>query len=311
MSELLFYDLKDSAGLAPSLAMQVCRELGRRIVAGHLPESQLIDDENRLCERFGVSKSVVREAIKMLVGKGLLEVRRGSGTMVRRRASWHLLDDDVLAWHQSVEPRADFLRQLMDVRQVIEPNAAAWAARTATTEQTTEITEAHARMERAESVQDFVVADALFHRAVLRAANNEILMAMEGVIFSSLLTSIRLTNADPRDNERSVPLHRKISEAVGCGDAEAARKAMNDHLADTRSRLAGVSSSRRAETTDQRGGTGNQGQEDTAGPDGGRGSGGGMRKAENKTHAAANTRTNTGHPPDTPARKSADTSTGG
>ncbi len=81
MSELLYYDLKDASGVAPGLATQICRELGRRIIAGHFPEGGLIDDENKLCDRFGVSKSVVREAVKLLAGKGLLEVRRGSGTL--------------------------------------------------------------------------------------------------------------------------------------------------------------------------------------------------------------------------------------
>ena len=135
MDELLYYDLKNVSGLTPGLATQVCREIGRRIVAGLFPEGQFIDDENKLCERFNVSKSVVREAIKILVAKGLLEVRRGNGTRVRQRASWNLLDDDVLAWHQGVEPKPDFLRKLIDVRLMVEPNAAFWAAGAATEEQ--------------------------------------------------------------------------------------------------------------------------------------------------------------------------------
>lgn len=240
MSELLFYDLKDSAGVSPSLATQVCREIGRRIVAGHYRENELIDDETRLCSRFGVSKSVVREAVKLLVGKGLLEVRRGSGTRVRRRAAWNLLDDDVLAWHQGVEPRPDFLRQLMDVRQVIEPNAAAWAAEFASDAQIADIQAAQKKMEVADTIEDFVVADALFHRSILRAANNEVLMAMEGVIFSALLSSIRITNADPRENERSIPLHRQVLDAIEARDGARARAAMTEHLGDTHSRLSGV-----------------------------------------------------------------------
>ncbi len=234
---MLFYDLKDSAGLVPSLATQVCRELGRRIVAGHLRESELIDDETKLCTKFGVSKSVVREAVKMLVGKGLLEVRRGSGTRVRRRGSWNLLDDDVLAWHQGVEPDPEFLQKLMDVRLVIEPNAAAWAAKNATDEQIEGIRDAHNRMECAASMQDFVVADALFHRGILRAANNEILMALEGVIFSALLSSIRLTNADPRNNESTNKLHLTVLDAIIARDGAAAEAAMKEHLEETTERL--------------------------------------------------------------------------
>ena len=238
MNELLYYDLKDAAGITPGLATQISRELGRRIVAGTFPEGGLIDDENKLCSRFGVSKSVVREAIKLLVGKGLLEVRRGSGTRVRRRASWNLLDDDVLAWHQGIEPLPSFLRQLMDVRQMVEPNAAGWAASTATAAQIDEIRTAQKNMESAVSIQDFVVADALFHRSVLRAANNELLIALEGVIFSALLSSIKVTNSDPRENESSLPLHRQVLEAIEARDSAAATAAMREHLADTYERLA-------------------------------------------------------------------------
>lgn len=238
MSELLYYDLKDAVGVAPSLATHVCRELGRRIVSGVVREGDLIDDENRLGERFGVSKSVVREAVKLLVGKGLLEVRRGSGTRVRRRASWNLLDDDVLAWHLSAEPRPDFLRQLMDIRRIIEPNAAAWAATYGADDAHAEIMKAQEKMEEeARSVEEFVVADALFHRAVLRAANNEILLSMEGVIFSALLSSIRLTNTDPRENEGSIPFHREVAEAIVARDSTLAETKMRALLTDTTARL--------------------------------------------------------------------------
>lgn len=238
MSELLYYDLKDSAGASPSLATHVCRELGRRIVGGLIREGDLIDDETRLGERFGVSKSVVREAVKLLVGKGLLEVRRGSGTRVRRRASWNLLDDDVLAWHLSAEPRPDFLRQLMDIRRIIEPNAAGWAATYGSGEAHAEIMKAQEKMEEeARSVEEFVVADALFHRAVLRAANNEILLSMEGVIFSALLSSIRLTNTDPRENEGSIPFHREVAEAIVARDAALAESKMRALMTDATVRL--------------------------------------------------------------------------
>lgn len=241
MTEMLYYDLKDTAGVVPGLATQICRELGRRIVAGTVREGELIDDETKLAARFGVSKSVIREAVKLLVGKGMLEVRRGSGTRVRRRASWMLLDDDVLAWHQSVEPRPEFLRQLMDIRKMMEPKAAAWAAEFGSVEEHAEIEAAQLRMEQEKrSVEEFVVADALFHRSILRAANNELLLSMEGVIFSALLSSIRLTNADPRDNEGSIPFHRAVMEAILARDASMAETRMRTLLGDTDDRLSGA-----------------------------------------------------------------------
>lgn len=101
MSELTYYDLRRSNAMSPSLPVQVAKELGRRIVAGTYTPGSLIDDENRLAERFQVSRVVVRDAVKILVGKGLLDVRRGIGTRVKTRDNWALLDDDVLAWHLS------------------------------------------------------------------------------------------------------------------------------------------------------------------------------------------------------------------
>lgn len=241
MSELLFYDLKASKGVAPGLAIQVSRELGRRIVAGTVAEGDLIDDETRLALRFGVSKSVVREAIKLLAAKGLLDVRRGSGTRVRSRQQWMLLDDDVLAWHQAVTPKPDFLRQLMDIRRMMEPKAASWAAEYGTPSGLDEIAQAQKTIEsRSASVEDFVVADAQFHQSVLRAAGNEFLRSLEGVVFSALLTSIKLTNKDPRDNEKSIPLHRAVMSAILDRDAVAAEREMLAHLDDTTTRLAGA-----------------------------------------------------------------------
>ncbi|MEP2028906.1 MAG: FadR/GntR family transcriptional regulator [Paracoccaceae bacterium] len=238
MNEMLYYDLKDASGVAPGLATQVSRELGRRIVGGHYKEDTLIEDEGRLSQRFGVSKSVIREGVKLLVSKGLLEVKRGHGTRVRRRANWALLDDDVLAWHLSVDPKPEFLRQLMEIRRMMEPKAAAWAAIHGSDEDHAVIEAAQARMEQeAQSIEEFVLADALFHRAILRAANNEILLSMEGVIFSALLSSIRLTNSDPRENAQSIPFHRSVVNAIKARDHELAESSMNAHLADTSERL--------------------------------------------------------------------------
>ena len=121
---------------------------------------------------------------------------------------------------------------------MMEPKAAAWAAQNGTDAQHAEIEAAQTRMEQEpNSIEDFVVADALFHRAILRAANNEVLLSMEGVIFSALLSSIRLTNSDPRENENSIPFHRKVLDAIKARDHTLAEKMMNAHLSDTSQRL--------------------------------------------------------------------------
>jgi len=240
MSEMIYYDLKQIAGLAPSLATQVAREIGRRIVSNSYAPGDLVEDEGALAERYQVSRSVIRDAVKILVGKGLLEVRRGIGTRVRSRSSWGLLDDDVLAWYQSAPPDADMLRQLMDIRLVFEPKAARWAAERGSAEAHEQIGAAVERMEAEKgSVEDFVVADAVFHRSILRATENEFLVALEGIIFSALLSSIRLTNVDPRSNEASLPFHRSVYEAIAARDGDRAEKVMEQLLGDTGRRLGG------------------------------------------------------------------------
>lgn len=238
MNEHLFYDLKEKPALTRSLATQIVQELGRRIVAGAYGQGDLLEDEGTLAAHYQVSRSVIRDAVKILVGKGLLEVRRGIGTRVRSRSAWALLDDDVLAWHQSAPVSHAFLQQLTDLRLVIEPKAARWAAERGTAEGHALIAEAQARMEQEKgSIDDFIVADALFHRAVLRAADNEFLLAMESAVFSALLISIRLTNRDPRENEESIPFHRAVADAILARDAAEAEARMERLLADARLRL--------------------------------------------------------------------------
>lgn len=238
MSELIFYDLKQEVAFAPSLSTQVSRKLGRRIVALNYKPGQLIEKEDELAEQYHVSRSVIREAVKTLVSKGLLEVRQGIGTKVRPREYWGLLDDEVLAWHQSAPLNTQFLQHLIEIRLVFEPKAARWAAERAGVQQVAEIQAAFKRMEDEKgSVEEFVVADALFHCSILRAAQNEFLKTIKGVVFSALLNSIRLSNQDPRDNESSIPFHLEVYEAIANKHADLAEELMEKLLADASLRL--------------------------------------------------------------------------
>lgn len=234
MNEMVYYDLRRMSGLAPSLSTQVARELGRRIVSGAYPPGTLIEDEGALAARFHVSRSVIRDAAKILVGKGLLEIRRGIGTRVRERASWGLLDDDVMAWHQSAPQDAERLYQLTDFRKIVEPKAARLAAERGSESDHAEIRAAIESMEAAvASDEAFIAADAAFHRAILRAAKNEFVSALEGVIFFALLSSIRLTNASPSDNAHALPFHQKVHYAIAARDGDSAEAAMETLLRDT------------------------------------------------------------------------------
>jgi len=238
MNEVLFYDLKAGSKPAPSLSSRVTAEVGRDIVTGRYAPGTLLKDEETLSRRYRVSRTVIRDAIKVLVGKGLLEVRRGIGTRVKPRHSWGLLDNDVLAWQLSGPIDSSIQLQLMEIRQVFEPRAARWAASRGTAEDLKNLETACEQMEASvDAIEEFVMADAAFHRAILRASHNEFLSALEGVIYTTLLSSIRTTNPERSANVLSVPLHQEVCEAVRAGDGTLAETRMKLLLDDACKRL--------------------------------------------------------------------------
>lgn len=233
--------IPSSNSLSRSLSGQISRKLGERILDGQLAPGQLLPDENALCEEFGVSRTAVREAVKMLVAKGFLEVRQRIGTRVLDVRNWQMLDRDVLMWHQSITIDNARLISLMELRQSIEPDAAFYAAARRSETQLAAIHDACVQMEtHAAKNSEYVLSDARFHIAVLRAANNPYLDSLENAIFAGLMLSIRLTNPDEALNRKSVPLHLAIAEAIKAQDPDAAYDRMKEHLADAARRLSEV-----------------------------------------------------------------------
>lgn len=227
--------------LSRSLSGQISRKLGERILDGQLQPGELLPDENALCDEFGVSRTAVREAVKMLVAKGFLEVRQRIGTRVLDVRNWQMLDRDVLMWHQSITVDNARLISLMELRQSIEPDAAYYAAARRSDTQLAAILDACNQMDaHAAKNSEYVLSDARFHIAVLHAANNPYLDSLENAIFAGLMLSIRITNPDEKRNRKSVPLHRAVAEAIEAKDPEAAREGMKEHLADAARRLAKV-----------------------------------------------------------------------
>ncbi len=233
-----YYDLKLAENSSGSLAFVLARELGQEIVGQVYKPGQLIQDEAALASRFEVSRSVVRDSVKILVGKGLLEVRRGIGTRVKPRSDWCLLDNDVMAWSQHGPADVNQLFKLLELRQTIEPKAAFLAAYHATNADLEAIGASVEAMEKSTDTGDaFVFADAQFHRSILKATDNEFFAALEGVIFSTLLTSIRLTNSDPARSAESTLLHRQVFEKIRARDEQAAEKTMTELLVDAEKNL--------------------------------------------------------------------------
>lgn len=236
----------DRPALRRGLKDQVVEALGSDIVAGRLRPGALLPAEASLLARFDVSRTVLREALTVLADKGLIETRQRRGTQVQPRLAWNQLDPAVIGWSGAADGDdaalpADVgqrLDHLIEVRQIIEPAAAALAARRGTDEDLARMGAAYAAMEAAGTdLQAFRQADLAFHVACLRASGNEFLLPIAHAIRTAMATSLRITNSDARANLAvSLPLHKAILDAVLARDPEAASAAMTRHLADTQRR---------------------------------------------------------------------------
>jgi DNA-binding FadR family transcriptional regulator len=207
------------------------QRLGREIVAGVRPPGELLDPE-RLVTELGVSRTVVREALRVLTAKGLVAARPKVGTHVRDRADWRMLDPDLLRWRYETATDFGFLDNLAEVRRIIEPAGAELAARRRTEADLATMREALAQMEAAHQARDSdaaTAADLAFHRALLAASHNELLEQMEMVIAAGLRVRDRLVHERP-DWDDATPVHRAVLDAVAAGDAPLAHQRMIELL---------------------------------------------------------------------------------
>lgn len=216
---------------------QVVHELGRRIVGGTCPPGQALPNEEELCRELGVSRTALRESVKVLAAKGLVESRPRIGTRVRANEDWNMLDPDVLAWRCATLPDTHFVMQLNEMREIIEPASAALAARNRTQAQLRQIEDAFAAMGASDDIDQFVDADLQFHTAILDATNNPLLRPLGAMIGSALESLLGLSARKANDFKVGLPDHGQVLEAIRSQDSEAARDHMTRLLADTRARL--------------------------------------------------------------------------
>ena len=226
---------------------QVVHELGRRIVGGTCPPGQALPNEEELCRELGVSRTALRESVKVLAAKGLVESRPRIGTRVRANEDWNLLDPDVLAWRCATLPDAHFVLQLNEMRQIIEPASAALAARNRSVAQLRQIEDAFAAMAAADNIDEWVGADLQFHTAILTATNNPLLRPLAAMIRSALESLLGVSARKAGDFKVALPEHEKVLAAIRAQDGDAAQARMNELLADTRARL--IKPSPRTRTT--------------------------------------------------------------
>lgn len=209
-----------------SLTQEIVHDLGTAIVTGAFGEDGAFPIEAEICRKYDASRSIVREAIKVLNAKGLLIARPRKGTRVRPERDWNLLDPDVLNWmlkrRFSLAMLVDFTR----TRLAIEPAAAAEAARSATRAQIQAIESTLERMEAAtQGKDDPLEADISFHLAVLEASNNRFFFHLSPMVETALRFSIRYVNRKLKRTYALVDDHRAIGDAIIARDPAAAAEA--------------------------------------------------------------------------------------
>ena len=201
--------------------------LGEAIVAGRYGAAAAIPPEPLLCEQLGVSRTVVREAIKSLIAKGLVSSGPKVGTRVLAAEHWNWFDPDVISWQTKAGLTPEFLRDLQELRRAIEPAAVRMAAVRATTQDIAEIEAAYQGMQHAvEHGGDYVTHDLRFHQGLLRACRNRMIVQMSKALAALLRTSFEISTVRPDGPKGSLPLHRAVLDAVIAHDPVKAERAI-------------------------------------------------------------------------------------
>ena len=214
-----------------SLFGYVVEALGSRIIRGDLKPGDTLPNEADLGRELGASRSVVREAVKSLASKGMLEARTRVGTRVLPSTHWNLLDVEVLRWRYAAMPPMQFFREMFEIRRMIEPEAAWLAGERATRADIVAMDEAFRGIETAnQSSKDAIESDIRFHRAILAASHNELIVQMGAMVSVGLTVSFGISSSS---FGVFIAHHKRVLEAIRARQPEAARDAMRKLLDDT------------------------------------------------------------------------------
>jgi DNA-binding FadR family transcriptional regulator len=222
------FDTPSSTPVYRTAHQRVLEVLGLEVVSGATPPGSTFEPEPVLCARLGVSRGALREGMKALAAKGMVEVRPRTGTRVLPQERWNLLDRRVLSWLRQVDPDR-LIVHLTEVREMIEPGAAELAALQADEAARQELLKAYDAMEassHANRHDDFNRADIAFHLVLLRMGRNPLLAALSTSLQVALELSFATTSTAPGALTTTLPIHRHIALAVCAHDAGRARDLM-------------------------------------------------------------------------------------
>jgi GntR family galactonate operon transcriptional repressor len=213
---------------------EVVHTIGLRILRGELQPGDPLPTEEELNADHGLSRTVLREAVRVLAAKGLVHAQPKTGTRVRPRSEWNIVDPDVLAWRVEAGPDSELYEQVTEVRVGIEPHAARLSAERATDEEIEAIREAYEAMDAGVKDQAaYLAADLLFHERILAACHNELLGHLGSMLRAVFRTTFEYTTSSSTSRRRALPLHGAILDGIAAGDGDAAEAAMRTLIGDT------------------------------------------------------------------------------
>jgi len=219
-------------GMPHSLHRRALEHLGNRIVSGSLPAGHIMLAE-QLERDLGVSRSVVREAVRVLQSLGMVASTKRVGIRVLPATDWNHFDPQVIRWRLAGRSRGAQLRSLTELRTAVEPMAAALAADHAPPPMRAELEDIAARMltvGRSGNLESFLELDILFHARVLASSGNEMYGKLDEPIAEILRGRTELGLMPDHPHEHTLQLHLAVAESIGRGDADGARSAMAEIL---------------------------------------------------------------------------------
>lgn len=208
----------------PRVHQQVVETIARGILRGDYVG--FLPPEPQLCEALQISRSALREAVRVLGGKGLVSPRPHVGTVIRPPDEWNMLDPELLAWSVEEKPDPNVVMALIEARQFIEPAAARLAAQRATAADLATMERAYLGMSLARETNDFTAynaADEEFHIAILAASHNFVFRQLATAIGAALAYSFHVTT---RELGHALPIHGEVLERIRMRDADGASDAM-------------------------------------------------------------------------------------
>ncbi|MDF0728538.1 FadR/GntR family transcriptional regulator [Cytobacillus sp. S13-E01] len=223
-----------------NLSEQLLHDLGKDIVQGEIQPGEVLPKVEDISEIKGVSRTVVREALKGLAARRLVESSTKVGTIVKNREDWQWWDPDVLSWASHSNVSREILLQLTEVRLAIEPAAVQLAAKKATEDDIKQIKKCYKNLESSlGNEEEWAKADYEFHNSILVASHNELMLSLIKTLHDALLksrqTSIKLLKQKEKNtyveaNEEVISRHKGLMEAVCSRNGELAYKKMQELL---------------------------------------------------------------------------------